>query len=227
MVGKIHKKKISEYTEAAENEDKRSDRGEENDDEMILDHVDPVPSGSESENGNNSNNDNNKSLDSANANDDAGVNNVVRTGLDDDTDFQLSGDEAIDEGKTKKAKKRKATNLKKIGENESDDEPLNGGSPKKKGRKAAGAKVKSAKANKGKAKKASYNEDEGEEEEYEVKDIVGHKTERGVSYFLIRWKGYTKADDTWEPEDTLSCPDIIERYKKKVRSAYFPDAKRN
>ncbi|TMW48343.1 hypothetical protein DOY81_006569 [Sarcophaga bullata] len=71
MVGKIHKKKISEYTEAAENDDKQSDRGDEAD-EMILDHVEPVPSGSESENGDNANNEHNKSSDSVNANDDAG-----------------------------------------------------------------------------------------------------------------------------------------------------------
>ncbi|KAM7348765.1 uncharacterized protein ACRADG_007965 isoform 2-T2 [Cochliomyia hominivorax] len=231
MVGKIHKKKISEYTEAAENEDKQSERGDEAEDEMILDHVDPAPSGSESENGDTTINENNKSSDSMNANDDTGGDDAVRTGInDDDTDFHLSdggGDDDLNEDKTKKTKKRKAGGSKKSGENdESDDEPLNGGTPKKKGRKNSGAKGKGAKG-KAKTKKPANDddeeddeEDEGEgEEEYEVKDIVGHKTERGVSYFLIRWKGYTKADDTWEPEDTLNCPDIIERYKKKQKSS--------
>lgn len=232
MVGKIHKKKISEYTEAAENEDKQSEHGgDEAEDEMILDHNDPMPSGSESENGDATNNDNNKSFDSLNANDDTGAGDAVRSNInDDDTDFQLSdvGDEQVEEEKTKKAKKRKSSGSKKSGDNdETDDEPLNGGTPKKKNRKSGGAKAKGGGAKgKAKAKKPAYkdddeddeegDEDDGGEEEYEVKDIVGHKTERGVSYFLIRWKGYTKDDDTWEPEDTLNCPDIIERYKKKV-----------
>lgn len=225
MVGKIHKKKISEYTEAAENEDKQSERGDEAEDEMILDHVDPAPSGSDSENGDIANNDNNKSVDSINANDDddAGADDAVGTGLnDDDTDFHLSdgGDGDADDDKVKKGKKRKAIGSKK-GENESDDEPLNGGTPKKKGRKLSTGKAKGAKGKANKAKKpVSDDEDDGEvEEEYEVKDIVGHKTERGVSYFLIRWKGYTKDDDTWEPEDTLNCPDIIEKYMKKQKSS--------
>ena len=219
MVGKIHKKKISEYTEAAENDDKQSDRGDEAD-EMILDHVEPVPSGSESENGDNANNEHNKSSDSVNANDDAGVSDDAPTGLNYDTDYNSAAEADGDEGK--KAKKRKAS--KKTTDVESDDEPLNGGSPKKK-RSKSGGKAKGNVKGKAKAKKASHKDDDGEdddegddgeEEEYEVKDIVGHKTERGVSYFLIRWKGYTKADDTWEPEETLSCPEIIERYKKKV-----------
>ncbi|XP_023295777.2 M-phase phosphoprotein 8 isoform X1 [Lucilia cuprina] len=225
MVGKIHKKKISEYTEAAENEDKQSERGDDVEDEMILDHVDPAPSGSESENGDMATHDNNKSLDSIKSNDDdAGVGDVVGTGglNDDDTDFQLSDaddNDDLDEEKNKKAKKRKASGSKKSGDYESDDEPLNGGTPKKKGRKAPG-KGKGGKG-KAKAKKPVHDDEDDEEgeEEYEVKDIVDHKTERGVSYFLIRWKGYTKDDDTWEPEDTLNCPDIIERYMKKQKSS--------
>ncbi|XP_037818709.1 probable chromo domain-containing protein LHP1 isoform X3 [Lucilia sericata] len=225
MVGKIHKKKISEYTEAAENEDKQSERGDDVEDEMILDHVDPAPSGSESENGDMATHDNNKSLDSIKSNDDdAGVGDVVGTGglNDDDTDFQLSDaddNDDLDDEKNKKAKKRKASGSKKSGDYESDDEPLNGGTPKKKNRKVAG-KGKGGKG-KAKAKKPVHDDEDDEdgEEEYEVKDIMDHKTERGVSYFLIRWKGYTKDDDTWEPEDTLNCPDIIERYKKKQKSS--------
>lgn len=51
------------------------------------------------------------------------------------------------------------------------------------------------------------------EKDYEVRDIVDHKYERGRSMFLIRWKGYSANSDTWEPESTLSCPDIVKRYK--------------
>lgn len=223
MVGKIHKKKISEYTEAAENEDRLSEKGDEGDDET-MDNIEAIASASESENGDIVNMENNKSADSilgldeeAGADDDA-----AETDLNDDEDFKAEdlvdeddgGD--FEENDSKKGKKRK--NSKKSGDGDSDDEAFNG-SPKKKGRKSGGGGKAKAKATKTKAKKAAAVDDDDEEEgeeEYEVKDIVGHKMERGVSYFLIRWKGYTKADDTWEAEDTLNCPEIIDKYKKKV-----------
>lgn len=45
---------------------------------------------------------------------------------------------------------------------------------------------------------------------------MGHKTKRGESYFLVRWKGYGKESDSWEPEAELNCDDLIEEYRKKV-----------
>uniref|UniRef100_A0A1B0BBG0 Chromo domain-containing protein n=1 Tax=Glossina palpalis gambiensis TaxID=67801 RepID=A0A1B0BBG0_9MUSC len=56
-----------------------------------------------------------------------------------------------------------------------------------------------------------------EDQEYEVEQIVGHKMVRGVFHFLMRWKGYSKDDDTWEPEYVLNCPIILEKYKRKYR----------
>lgn len=49
-----------------------------------------------------------------------------------------------------------------------------------------------------------------------MENIVGHKTVKGKLLYQIRWKGYNKDSDTWEPEDTLSCPDIILKYNEKV-----------
>lgn len=39
---------------------------------------------------------------------------------------------------------------------------------------------------------------------------------RGKRLFRIRWKGFKEADDTWEPEATLSCPDIVKKYLDAV-----------
>lgn len=54
-----------------------------------------------------------------------------------------------------------------------------------------------------------------EEEEYEVEDIIDHKTVRGKLQYLIRWKGYDADNDSWEPESTVNCPDIVARYNEK------------
>lgn len=57
---------------------------------------------------------------------------------------------------------------------------------------------------------------------YEVENIVGHKFKGKKKMFRIRWKNYGESDDTWELEEDLSCPEIIERYL-----AENPDAKEN
>jgi transposase InsO family protein len=53
-----------------------------------------------------------------------------------------------------------------------------------------------------------------EEEQYEVERIINHRRRGRALQYLIRWKGYTPLDDTWEPEANLeNSPDILERYK--------------
>jgi hypothetical protein len=51
---------------------------------------------------------------------------------------------------------------------------------------------------------------------YVVDHIVKHKkTSRGILY-LIRWNGYSPADDTWEPEANLTnLGEILDAYKKE------------
>lgn len=42
--------------------------------------------------------------------------------------------------------------------------------------------------------------EDGEEEEFEVEDILRYKRdEDGAEYFLVKWIGYSEADATWEP----------------------------
>ncbi|XP_075158934.1 uncharacterized protein LOC142232099 isoform X2 [Haematobia irritans] len=226
MVGKIHKKKISEYTE---NEEYKSDN-EGGDDDM--NDKEYHGSASESENGDVGKHDLGKGYDSGMRNRDDDEETTL--GEDDDLAHNLNNsyshgdiDDAADDandydGESKKAKKRKTAGAKKAMDDIGlDDDALNGVSAKKKGRKAGSGKATNKTKDKAtKPKKAAkQDEDDADEEEYEVKDIVGHKIERGVSYFQIRWKGYTKDDDTWEAEDTLNCPEIIERYKKKQLAA--------
>ena len=43
-----------------------------------------------------------------------------------------------------------------------------------------------------------------EVEEFEVERIVASRTRKGSMEYQVRWKGYTAADDTWEPLQNLS-----------------------
>lgn len=41
------------------------------------------------------------------------------------------------------------------------------------------------------------------EEQHEIDGIIGHRI-RGCGYqYLVKWKGYLSADNTWEPERNL------------------------
>lgn len=64
----------------------------------------------------------------------------------------------------------------------------------------------------------SDEEDESDESpEWEVAHIVKHRNRKDKSCeFLIRWQGYTAKDDTWEAEENLNCPDVIEEYLGKI-----------
>ena len=41
-------------------------------------------------------------------------------------------------------------------------------------------------------------------DEWEVERILQDKFIRGKQYFLVRWKGYSSAEDTWEPKRNLN-----------------------
>jgi hypothetical protein len=57
-----------------------------------------------------------------------------------------------------------------------------------------------------------------EEGEYEVEDILEEKKEGGVTKYLVRWKGFTRKDDTWEPESNISsAQEILQRFKEGRR----------
>lgn len=58
------------------------------------------------------------------------------------------------------------------------------------------------------------------DKEFEVEKIIEvHFKKNKTREFLIRWKGFTSADDTWEPEENLNCPDLIAKFMQKVEKA--------
>jgi hypothetical protein len=40
---------------------------------------------------------------------------------------------------------------------------------------------------------------QNEEEHYEIQEILDYKKHRGKDKYLVHWRGYSKADRTWEP----------------------------
>lgn len=55
---------------------------------------------------------------------------------------------------------------------------------------------------------------------FQVEEILEERTgASGSKEFLVKWKGYKKADSTWEPEEHLSCKDLIEAFYKRPAPA--------
>lgn len=55
-----------------------------------------------------------------------------------------------------------------------------------------------------------------EEEEYVVEKVVGKRIKDGSVQYRLKWKGYSDAENTWEPEDNCICHDLIAEYEKNL-----------
>jgi hypothetical protein len=55
------------------------------------------------------------------------------------------------------------------------------------------------------------------ETEYEVEAVINHRHKKGnrALQYLLKWKGYPDADNTWEPADQVHAPLLINQYHKK------------
>jgi len=56
------------------------------------------------------------------------------------------------------------------------------------------------------------------EEEFEVEKILNKRTIRGKEKFLVRWKGYTMEEDTWENRENLeNAKELVEEFEREYR----------
>ena len=56
------------------------------------------------------------------------------------------------------------------------------------------------------------------EEEFEVEKILNKRMVRGKKRFLVRWKGYTAEEDTWENKENLeNTKEVVKEIKREYR----------
>ncbi|GAM23210.1 hypothetical protein SAMD00019534_063850 [Acytostelium subglobosum LB1] len=67
-----------------------------------------------------------------------------------------------------------------------------------------------------KRKNKVEQESGGEEDEFQVEEILAKKTPHGNTYYLIKWLNYELHDATWEQEDNVFCDDLIQKFEYKL-----------
>lgn len=70
------------------------------------------------------------------------------------------------------------------------------------------------------------DEDADDTKEYEVEKIIEVYFKKDKTReFLIRWKGFSSKSDTWEPEEHLNCPELINKFMEKLEKIRSTDSR--
>lgn len=59
---------------------------------------------------------------------------------------------------------------------------------------------------------------ENDMDEYEVERILDTRTTTsGQQEYLIKWKGYSQGENSWEPTENLNCPDLLKQFHQRTQ----------
>jgi len=69
-----------------------------------------------------------------------------------------------------------------------------------------------------KGNEKSDKDEEETEEVYEVETVLDHNTRKNKTYYLIKWKGYSEEESTWENEDNVFAEELVKEYWANANS---------
>jgi hypothetical protein len=73
---------------------------------------------------------------------------------------------------------------------------------------------------------ASTRGEEEEEDMFEVEEIIDDRIYHDRRQFLLRWKSFDSDEASWEYEDDMNCPELIDGYKQRKAARELAKQKR-
>ncbi|KAM9475728.1 histone-lysine N-methyltransferase SUV39H1-A isoform 2-T2 [Clarias gariepinus] len=55
--------------------------------------------------------------------------------------------------------------------------------------------------------------------DYVVDYLCNYRKIKGQEFFLVKWKGYSESENTWEPSKNLKCPKLLQQFRHDMRLA--------